>query len=376
MDMLHWLLLLFGLAGMAGVYLGFKLKEGRERRGAQRHPEGWLGVALAWLRGLFAGGDRGGRRSAEERGHQAPEFFPPVDAPPPDAPWPPEPERVVPEARSPSVAIDPLRGPYQDGVLSSVRVARPESAPERELRPAASQRPALSPRPALNGGFADDGESGLPPGVRRRPSAEARATLPPLAAVAPDPDAWADATPGEVPRAAEALRRAAPEPEPEVEPETDVDAAQGNERIVVLHVMAGEGYVFSGTAVVREAQALGLQLDGNHLLQAFPSGQANRTPWFGLASVVSPGVFPPRRLSTIETPGVALFMRLPGPFDGVVVFERMLDTARRLANRLEGQLLDQGHQPLTAQSLADMRASLREARKRSAEVGMDRLDGG
>jgi cell division protein ZipA len=375
MDMLHWLLLLFGFAGMAGVYLGFKLKESRERRGARRHAEGWSGALSAWLSGLFGGG---GRRSAEERGLHAPDFFPTVDAPPPDAPWPAEPERVEPDPppRSPSAAIDPLRGPYQDGVLSSVRVVRP-SPPVPESEP----RPAASVRPAANAHFADGGEGGLPPGVRRRATAEAGSAAASMTADAPWPapvadagaDAWADTMPREAPRAsAEAPRRA----EVEAEADAGAEAADNGDRIVVLHVMAGEGYVFSGTAVVREAQALGLQLDSNHLLQAFPAGQANRTPWFGLASVVSPGVFPPRRLATIETPGVALFMRLPGPFDGVVVFERMLDTARRLANRLEGQLLDQEHQPVTAQSLADMRASLREARRRSAEVGMDRLDAG
>jgi len=372
MDMLHWLFLLLGLVGMAGVYFSFKLKERRGLRGAQ--PRGDVfGRLQAWSRSLLPDLTPR-RRGREQREHQAPELF---SSPGGSSSV----DRFDLDTATPSSAAhefadntsDPLmssRGTFQDGVLSEVRVSRTETL-EQQWSSA-------------------DGE--LPPGVRRR-NADASGESPrsvdastgwafsdgassaSAAGFEPPPDVDPEPAPGLDHDAAPAPAADA-EPEPELEPEAAAVAepAKSAERIVVLHVMAGEEYVFTATAVVREAQALGMQLDANDLLQAFPAGQANRTPWFGLASVVSPGVFPPRRLGSIETPGVALFMRIPGPFDSVVVFERMLDTARRLATRLEGHVLDQEHQPLTAQGLAALRASLRDERRRNAEVAMRALD--
>lgn len=369
MDMLHWLFLLLGLVGMAGVYFSFKIKERRGLRGAQ--PRGDVfGRLLAWTRDLLP--DRSPRRRGrEQRDQQAPELFSSPGSPSSvdrfdlDAATPPSSAAHDP-TDSTSDPFMTSRGSFQDGVLSEVRVSRTETV-EQQWSSA-------------------DGE--LPPGVRRR-NADASEELSRPVDV---PSGWAfsDAVSGVAAADTESAADAQTQPEPDLdaatapaadaepalEPEaaSAAEPARSAERIVVLHVMAGEEYVFTGTAVVREAQALGMQLDANDLLQAFPAGQANRTPWFGLASVVSPGVFPPRRLGSIETPGVALFMRIPGPFDSVVVFERMLDTARRLATRLEGHVLDQEHQPLTAQGLAALRASLRDERRRSAEVAMRALD--
>ena len=49
-------------------------------------------------------------------------------------------------------------------------------------------------------------------------------------------------------------------------------------------------------------------------------------------------------------------MQVPGPADPEQTFELMLDTARRLAERLGGEVGDAARQPLNPASLAAMRA--------------------
>ena len=69
------------------------------------------------------------------------------------------------------------------------------------------------------------------------------------------------------------------------------------------------------------------------------------------------------RLDEMETPGVALFMQLPGPFDGLTGFEQMLETARALARDLHAQVLDARRCELTRQTLEHIRDDLLEYRR-------------
>jgi cell division protein ZipA len=54
---------------------------------------------------------------------------------------------------------------------------------------------------------------------------------------------------------------------------------------------------------------------------------------------------------------------LPGPKDSLTVFSEMLSTAERLAKLLQGEVLDQRRQPLTRQSIEEMREEVLEHRR-------------
>lgn len=181
-----------------------------------------------------------------------------------------------------------------------------------------------------------------PSGVRQRPT--------------PEPDPQGQDVPAEpAPETDEPRQQRRQMPAPEAgrpEPERLPD------RVVVLHVVAGQGYVFPASVVVAEVEALGLLLDENYLFQAFPGQDRRRTPWFGVASMVAPGVFPPGQVDRMETPGVALFMQVPGPVAGVEIFNQMLDTARRLAARLDGLLLDDRRKRITAETINRLQEEL------------------
>ena len=54
--------------------------------------------------------------------------------------------------------------------------------------------------------------------------------------------------------------------------------------------------------------------------------------------MVEPGYFDLDRVDSLSTPGLAMFLQLPGPLDGAVAFELFLNTAQRLAETLSADL--------------------------------------
>ena len=60
------------------------------------------------------------------------------------------------------------------------------------------------------------------------------------------------------------------------------------------------------------------------------------------------------------TPGIALFMQLPGPLSADVAFDVMLSEARVLAEDLGGEVYDAAHQRLTGKVVEELHASVTE----------------
>ena len=61
---------------------------------------------------------------------------------------------------------------------------------------------------------------------------------------------------------------------------------------------------------------------------------------FSVASLVKPGTHDPAEAEGFATPGLSVFLQLPGPLRPVAAFQDMLDTARGLARALNAELYD------------------------------------
>ena len=83
-------------------------------------------------------------------------------------------------------------------------------------------------------------------------------------------------------------------------------------------------------------------------------------PIFRAANIVNPGTFDPDTVDQFSTPGISMFMLLPAPVNNLLAFEQMLAVARRLAEALDGRLLDSGRQEMTAQAIEQARRHIRE----------------
>jgi cell division protein ZipA len=124
------------------------------------------------------------------------------------------------------------------------------------------------------------------------------------------------------------------------------------EAVVVLTVMAGEGKLFTGPWLLKVLQEIGLEHGEMGIFHYFLAGK--QEPLFSVANILEPGRFELAEIVTLETPGVALFMRLPTVVAGELALQTLLQKSRQMAAQLSGTLCDEQRRPLGEEKLAEL----------------------
>ncbi|WP_130618809.1 cell division protein ZipA [Dyella amyloliquefaciens] len=131
------------------------------------------------------------------------------------------------------------------------------------------------------------------------------------------------------------------------------------ERIVTLFVVAREGSVFHGADLIVAAEKAGLEFGDMGIYHRLVDGKREQGPIFSVANMLKPGNFDLTRLDALRTPGLSFFMTLPAPIPALDAWDTMLPTAQRLAELLDGQVLDEERNALGRQRIAHIRDELR-----------------
>ena len=131
------------------------------------------------------------------------------------------------------------------------------------------------------------------------------------------------------------------------------------ERIVTLFVVAREGEHFNGPDLVVAAEKAGLEFGDMGIYHRLVDGKRELGPIFSVANMLKPGSFDLGRLDSLRTPGVSFFMTLPAPLPALDAWDAMLPTAQRLAELLDGLVLDEERNGLGRQRIAHIRDQLR-----------------
>ncbi|MDD3519592.1 MAG: cell division protein ZipA [Chromatiales bacterium] len=137
------------------------------------------------------------------------------------------------------------------------------------------------------------------------------------------------------------------------------DADTDENMIVVLHVMARQPGHFGGLDLLRAFRDLRLEHGAMNIFHRMTETDAGEESLFSIANMLNPGTFDPDRMDDFETPGVAFFLQLPAAIDGVDAYEEMLECAVRLAQKLDGLVLDSARQLATPQGNAETRERIR-----------------
>lgn len=180
------------------------------------------------------------------------------------------------------------------------------------------------------------------------------ATAPPVEAPGPRFDSAPAMTP-----ATAAVAAATSEKLP---PRTDLGRRPAQlpvERIITLFVVAREGIHFHGPDLIVAAEKAGLEFGDMGIYHRLVDGKRDLGPIFSVANMLKPGNFDLARLDTLRTPGVSFFMTLPAPMPALDAWDAMLPTAQRLAELLDGQVLDEERNALGRQRVAHIRDQLR-----------------
>lgn len=121
--------------------------------------------------------------------------------------------------------------------------------------------------------------------------------------------------------------------------------------LIVLNIMSPQGHVFSGEGIHAVMTSAGLT-HGEHQIYHF---QENGSAIFSIANAIEPGFFELAKLNMISTPGLAVFMQLPGPVECRKALNTLLEVSKRLAEALSGELCDENRSVLTQQTISHLK---------------------
>jgi cell division protein ZipA len=145
-------------------------------------------------------------------------------------------------------------------------------------------------------------------------------------------------------------RRAA---RPAAVPETPEAPDDG---VITLFIRAHERRPLGGPELVRALNAVGMRHGEMSIFHHFGAGDlVCDNAVFSAANMFEPGTFDLSRIEAFRTTGIVLFLQLPGPLEGPVAFELLLNTAQRLAELSGGELYATPQTPLDPPAIARLR---------------------
>jgi cell division protein ZipA len=151
------------------------------------------------------------------------------------------------------------------------------------------------------------------------------------------------------------------EPAPAPAPRSNV-GARGDakiDRIVTLYVAARPGETIGGPELIVAAEKAGLEFGDHAIFHRLVEGKPEQGPVFSVANMVKPGSFDLAQVATLRTPGLTVFMTLPGPIPALDAWDTMFPAAQRLAELLDAQVLDANHNAIGRQTIQHVRDDLR-----------------
>lgn len=136
------------------------------------------------------------------------------------------------------------------------------------------------------------------------------------------------------------------------------------EKLLVLYLVASGQQIFAGDEVGAALEDAGLQYGEMHIYHRYPNGSDGGTPVFGVANLVEPGTLEIEALAAAGTPGLTLFLQLPGPLRPLQAFDLFASSAQQIAERLGGELRDHSRSLLSRQTLEHMRDDVEQYERR------------
>jgi cell division protein ZipA len=131
------------------------------------------------------------------------------------------------------------------------------------------------------------------------------------------------------------------------------------DKIVTLYIAARAGEKLRGPDIVVAAEKTGLTYGYMNVFHRLVEGHPERGPVFSVANIMKPGSFEMATIQSLETPAIAFFLTLPAPVAALDAWETMLPTAQRMAELLDGVLLDESRNALGRQRIQHLRDELR-----------------
>ncbi len=152
---------------------------------------------------------------------------------------------------------------------------------------------------------------------------------------------------------------AAPDRRPSAPPQAGARPDESFDKVVSVFLAARAGQSLHGPDLVVAAEKAGLVYGHMNIFHRLVDNHPEQGPIFSVANLVKPGSFDMTHIQDLRTPGISFFLALPGPMSALDAWDAMLPTAQRMAELLDGVLLDEERNALGRQRIAHIREDLR-----------------
>lgn len=143
------------------------------------------------------------------------------------------------------------------------------------------------------------------------------------------------------------------------------DSLSNAEEIIVISVMSRDEDGFPGTTLLELMMACGLRYSRDMgIFHRFETEDEGSALQFSMVNVLKPGTFPIEAMDDFTTPGITLLMPLPSAKDSSAAFEAMVETAMVIVRHMGGELKDENHSVMTAQTVEFARQRVQEFERR------------
>lgn len=136
-------------------------------------------------------------------------------------------------------------------------------------------------------------------------------------------------------------------------------ATEDFDKIITLYIAARAGRTLRGPDIVVAAEKAGLTYGHMNVFHRLVQGHPERGPVFSVANVKKPGSFDMAEIQALETPAIAFFLTLPAPVPALDAWEMLQPAAERMAELLDGVLLDEQRNALGRQRVQHLREEMR-----------------
>ena len=151
--------------------------------------------------------------------------------------------------------------------------------------------------------------------------------------------------------------------EAEPEPESPADTGEILE-VIVVHVMAPKPHKFDGQTLLRQLLEQGMRFGEMSIFHRHESHNGREELQFSMANALEPGIFDIDTMEEQQFSALSFFLKLPGPSRPPEALDRMLATARKIAQTLDGELRDEQHSVLTPQTVEHLHGRVQEFERR------------
>lgn len=366
MNELRWILIGFGIALLAVIYLWGRRSAGASGLRDTRHgPEPRLDTAAPHPGEPFLAAGEPDRRGSYDLEYES-RHEPAIETPTGEGLHEPLAElreghggrrgRLEPTFTdtlpTEALPLAPDSGAYSSGARASLdRAARDPSIYDRAARGSASDLGVSAVSATGAAAFAGTGNasSSLEGGSASKERLE---TEPRLAGAAPS-----SATPGSEPSPGQVRGAAAGTAASATSASAATQSRRIERRKILSLRLSAVPHRLDGAKLLEALQAESLE-HGKY--SVFHRLHTDGSQLFSVASMVEPGTFDLDLMSQTQYPGVTLFAQLPGPVPGMHALNELVACARRLQQSLGGTLQDERGVPLTVHRIERMRQEVRE----------------